>query len=234
MTKSAKPSTAVVAGLLQTTDLFGGLSESDHAAIAGRMHARTFEAGQTIFERGEPGREAFLVVSGRVRLSVLTEDGREFAFAHATPGAIFGEIAALDGGPRTANAAAISDTVVMSLSQAALGELIRTMPDVSKAVVAHLCQRLRETDLKLEAIALHSVKVRLARFLLSVAHGDTANQDIDLGLSQGEVAMLIGASRPKVNIAFSSLEQSGAVRRQGDRLAVSLPALRQVAGDEAG
>ena len=133
----------------------------------------------------------------RVRLSVLTADGRELSFAHAGPGNVFGEIAALDGGARKAGATAITHVEVMSLPQKATLELIEGNPKVAIATVAFLCSRLRETDLRLEAIALHRIEVRLARLLLSASQG--SNIPFSLGISQGEVGLLIGASRPKVS-----------------------------------
>ena len=81
-----------------------------------------------IFSRGDPGREIYLVIEGRIRLSVLSSDGRELSFDHAGPGHVFGEIATLDGGERTAGATAISRVQAMALPQKALMELIENIP----------------------------------------------------------------------------------------------------------
>ena len=114
----------LVVDSLGKSPLFASLAEPDRATIAGQMRRIDFEANQMIFSRGDPGREIYLVLEGRVRLSVLTPDGRELSFAHAGPGNVFGEIAALDGGERTAGATAISHVAVMSLSQRATLELV--------------------------------------------------------------------------------------------------------------
>jgi CRP-like cAMP-binding protein len=81
---------------VQTTD------EIEAPGRGGPAPEVAFDPSQVIFARGDAGREIYLVVSGRVRLSVLTAEGRELSFAHAEAGAIFGEIAMLDGGPRSA------------------------------------------------------------------------------------------------------------------------------------
>jgi len=185
------------------------------------MRQVEFEANQIIFSRGDPGRHVYLVTDGRVRLSVLSAEGRELSFAHAGPGQLFGEIAALDGGERTAGATTISPVTAMVLSQNALKELIEKHPAVAQATINFLCQRLRDTDHRLEAIALHRIEVRLARLLLSAAkhQADTAGQGIaqvDLGLSQSEIGLLIGASRPKVNLAMNALLDLGVISRVGD------------------
>ena len=227
----------LVVGSLGKSPLFASLAESDRATIAGRMRRIDFEANQMIFSRGDPGREIYLVLEGRVRLSVLTADGRELSFAHAGPGNVFGEIAALDGGERTAGATAITHVVVMSLSQKATLELIEGNTNVAIATVAFLCSQLRETDLRLEAIALHRIEVRLARLLLSALRlepraAQGSNIPLALGISQGEVGLLIGASRPKVNAAFTLLQSLGAIARKGTMLTCDTNILKSIADME--
>src|SRR5262245_66142355 len=95
---------ALLITLLRRTDLFRSLSETDLAAVAAQMRGVTYESGQLIFSRGDPGEGLYLVVEGRVRLSVLSVEGRALSFGHASRGDIFGEIAALDGKARGENA----------------------------------------------------------------------------------------------------------------------------------
>src|SRR6185503_7943828 len=108
--------------LLARTALFGSLDQQDRTAIAGRMRRTQFDPDQMIFSRGDPG--------------------RELSFDHAGPGHVFGEIATLDGGERTAGATAISRVQAMALPQKALMELIENNPKVAKAAINFLCTRL--------------------------------------------------------------------------------------------
>ncbi len=223
-----------IAELLARTALFGDLDDGDRMAIVGRMRRVQFDANQMIFSRGDPGREIYLVLEGRIRLSVLSAEGRELSFAHAGPGELFGEIATLDGGERTAGATAIGPVVAMTLPQKALNELIANNPKVASAAIRFLCQRLRETDQKLEAIALHRIEVRLARLMLSALklQGDIPKNGeamLDLKLSQSEVGLLIGASRPKVNLALTALEDMGAITRSGSAYICDIEILSSVA-----
>ncbi len=226
-----------IVDLLGKSALFGSLADTDRAAIAARMRRVDFAPDQMIFSRGDPGREIYLVLEGRIRLSILSSDGRELSFAHAGPGNIFGEIATLDGGERTAGATAISRVQAMALPQRAMMELIENNPKVGLAAIRFLCTRLRETDQRLEAIALHRIEVRLARLMLSAlklqAPG-AAGKDValDLGMSQGELALLIGASRPKVNIALTMLEDMGAITRAGSKLTCDTEVLQSIADME--
>jgi CRP/FNR family transcriptional regulator, cyclic AMP receptor protein len=223
-----------IAELLARTALFGGLDHADRMAVVGRMRRVQFDTNQMIFSRGDPGREVYLVLDGRIRLSVLSAEGRELSFAHAGPGELFGEIATLDGGERTAGATAIGSVTAMTLPQRALNELIENNPKVASAAIRFLCQRLRDTDQKLEAIALHRIEVRLARLMLSAlklqgAVAKDGEAKLDLGLSQSEVGLLIGASRPKVNLALTALEDMGAITRSGSAYMCDLEVLGSVA-----
>jgi CRP/FNR family transcriptional regulator, cyclic AMP receptor protein len=125
----------------------------------------------------------------------------------------------------------------MSLPQKATLELIEGNPKVAIATVAFLCSRLRETDLRLEAIALHRIEVRLTRLLLSALRLESrgaqgSNIPLSLGISQGEVGLLIGASRPKVNAAFTLLQSAGAIARKGTMLACDTNILQSIADTE--
>lgn len=219
-----------VIDLLGRTTLFGKLPPETQAKIAQQMRPVSFSGGQQIFSRGDPGTELYLVLSGRVRLSIISLDGRELAFTHAAPGDIFGEIATLDGGARTADATAVTAVKALTLTRSQINALVETAPAFAKAAIDLLCRRLREGDQQLEVIALHRIEVRLARYLLSAVrqqHGATPPKApaISLGISQGELALVLGASRPKVNAALIMLEDTGALSRQGDKYVCNLEEL---------
>lgn len=228
---------SLIVDLLGKTPLFGALSETDRAGIAARMRRVDFTPDQMIFSRGDPGREIYLVLKGRVRLSILSSDGRELSFAHAGAGSVFGEIATLDGGERTAGATAITAVQAMMLPQRALMDAIESNPKLALSAIHLLCSRLRDTDQRLEAIALHRIEVRLARLLLSAVRLESpttkgSSVPLDLDMSQGELALLIGASRPKVNIALTMLQDMGAIARTGSKLTCDTAVLESVADME--
>jgi CRP/FNR family transcriptional regulator, cyclic AMP receptor protein len=221
--------------LLARTALFGSLDDTERKAVAQEMRETTLEPGQAIFGRGDPGKEIYLVTSGRVRLSILTSEGRELSFAHAETGQVFGEIAVFDGGARSADATAVTRVTACTLSKPSLMRLIETRPAVRNAALRFLCQRVREADQQLEGIALYPIEARLARFFLTAAR-QKAGVDcegkvaLDLPISQGELALLIGASRPKVNAALALLEDQGAIERGGGSFVCHLEELEEIAG----
>ena len=117
---SARWYVALLITLLGRADLFRSLSEAERGALAAQMRETTYASGQLIFARGDPGEEMHLVVDGRVRLSVLSADGRVLSFGHAGRGDIFGEIATLDGQARTADATALTRVTTATLSRSSL------------------------------------------------------------------------------------------------------------------
>lgn len=221
--------------LLAETTLFRGQTDAVLAAVAAAMREARFAAGSTLFARGDPGDALHLVVEGRVRISIVTADGRELSFAHAVPHDVFGEIAVLDGSPRSADATAITDVVTFCLHRRDLDALLERHPGLARGAIELLCRRLREVSDHLEDIALLPLPARLARFFLNRVEGrpDGAAARVALGMSQGELALLLGASRPKVNAALMTLVQAGALTRDGDDFACDPQRLADLALREA-
>jgi len=221
---------ADLTGLLARTPLFATLDEPSRMAVAQEMREANYEPGQAIFSRGDPGSDLHVVVKGRVKLSILTSDGRELSFAHAETPSIFGELAVFDGRSRSADATAVSKVQTYTLSKAAFHRLLQQKPQVADAAIRFLAARLRDADEQLEAIALHPIEARLARFFLAAArqkdpNGKSNRVTFSLPISQGELALLVGASRPKVNAALALLEAEGAIERKGTDVTCDLEAL---------
>jgi CRP-like cAMP-binding protein len=155
-------------------------------------------------------------------LAIGTSEGRELSFQIAVPGDLFGEIATLDGQPRSAEATALTPVSTYMLERTAFRELWSRNATIADSMIAFLCWRLRNASDRLETIALYPMEVRLARFLL-VALGNRQappgrRVPLELGFSQSELALLLGASRPKINVALGILEKAGAVGRTSDRM----------------
>ena len=224
-----------IADLLSKISLFGALDATGRTAVADALRETNFDAGQVIFSRGDAGADMYIVAKGRVRLSVLTADGKELSFAHAEAPAVFGELAVFDGRPRSADATAVSKVLALTLSKSAFGRLLTTTPAVAETALKFLAGRLRNADEQLEAIALHPIEGRLARFFLTAARqkdpsGKSARVTLSLPISQSELALLVGASRPKVNAALAMLEAEGAIERKGQDVVCCMDSLSARAG----
>jgi CRP/FNR family cyclic AMP-dependent transcriptional regulator len=215
-------SSDTVASLLARTELFGNLAPETLGQIEGRFHTIQFKRGQTIYERGDAGNALHLIRSGQIRFSVVSGEGRELSVRVAKAGEIIGEVAVLDRQPRTATAVALTAVTAHSLSRTDFDRMLLQESQLARNAIDFLCHRLRDTTDQLEMIALYAVEVRLARFLLLALKGQSAPAGkripLELGFSQGELAQLLGASRPKVNLALGFLEEAGAIGRTSDRL----------------
>jgi CRP/FNR family cyclic AMP-dependent transcriptional regulator len=211
-----------LAELLSKTELFGGLAGDELSACANLFREVKFAKGQSLFVRGEKATSLYLVAQGRVRIAIVTDDGRELSFRHTADGEIFGEIALLDGGVRTADATALTAVSAYRLDQGDFHRFWSTRPLVTERLISFLCRRLRETSYQLESIALHPLHVRLARFFLVAIGGRRPSPGkripVELGMSQSEIALLLGASRPKINEALGALEKADAIGRTIDRV----------------
>jgi len=234
MTESLMPTSGNehIFGLLSRAPLFGTFAPDALAACAEKFREVRFAKDEMLFARGDPGTHLYIVGEGQIRLAIATSEGRELSFQIVGPGDLFGEIALLDGQSRSAGATALAATTAFSLDRNAFNRLRVAYPAISDAVISYLSRRLREVSDKLETLALYPLENRLARFLLTALQGrpDPVGRrtPLELGYSQGELAMLLGASRPKLNAALGALERAGAIRRTSDRLFCDRTMLAQI------
>jgi CRP/FNR family transcriptional regulator, cyclic AMP receptor protein len=232
--------TIPVSAALARIDLFASASPRDLEAVAALAVERRYDDGETVFSRGDPGDGMLVVLRGRIRLSLVSADGRELILREAEAGDVIGEIAVIDGGQRSADGVAIGAVSVGFVAQAPFARLMEERPKLQGAVIKVLCARLRETTDQLEAIALYPLEARLARFLLwhLKRYGRTRADGASitpLTISQSAIASFVGASRPKVNRLLSAFEEAGAIERRGAVVHCNVDALRrlgQVGGPE--
>jgi CRP/FNR family transcriptional regulator, cyclic AMP receptor protein len=205
---------------LSEIPFFEGFIQSDIARLAARVVERRFDDRQTIFRRGEPGSSMMAVVEGRVRISIASAAGRELLLGVVEPGQIFGELALLDGGPRSADVSALGACLLLSLDRRDFLSVVQQSPDTAIRLAEMVCGRLRAANDQLEAVALLSVPARLARLLL--AHEAMARNAVraDAALSQGDLGQRIGACRQKVNLYLGRWLAEGALARHGPALVI--------------
>lgn len=200
--------------------MFAGFDPGAVAVLDSVAIARSWSAGETIFQRGEDGDYMIVVTRGRIKLSLLTASGRELVLRFAEPGDTLGELALLDGAARSADATAAAATDSLVLLRRDFDRLQARFPETAHSLIDYLVQRVRGTTEQLESIALFEIEARLARFLLFTLRNVFGDEIPDapqlrLDLSQGELAGALGASRPKVNRAIMALQEAGAIVRDG-------------------
>lgn len=199
--------------LLSRVPLFRAFPPSELERLAARTVERRFVRGQTIFRRGEPGSSMLVVAAGRVRVGVTSATGREVLLAILGPGEVLGELALLDGGPRSADAAALDGCALLSLDRRDLLPALRASPEAAVGLVEVVCGRLRVTNERLEAACLMPAGARLARLLLTLAAEDGRLDGG--GLSQGDLGRLVGTSRQRVCLELGRWVREGILARDG-------------------
>jgi len=168
------------------------------------------------------------VVSGTLRITAQSAAGREIALAELGPGEVFGEIALLDGGGRTASAIALSCCELLVLERRDVLPFLETHPNACVKLLETVCERLRHADEWLTEIAFSDLSVRLAKLLLRKAirppSGADPAQGPKLGLSQRELATLIGGTRESVNRCLRDWHGRGIVHLRGGWIVIDTPA----------
>jgi CRP/FNR family transcriptional regulator, cyclic AMP receptor protein len=188
---------------LMVSPLFEAMQPAEMDGILNFASERRVRRGQMIFQRGDSGSALMAVLHGRVRISSVSGDGKEVTLNVISPGEIFGEIALLDGQPRSADATAIEDTLLLVVERRHFLPFLRQNEDLFLRLLSVLCSRLRRTSMALEEIALFDLPVRLARVLLKLAEDygrpGPGGTRIDLKLSQRDLSNLVAATRESVN-----------------------------------
>jgi CRP-like cAMP-binding protein len=163
--------------------------------------------GETLFLKGDPGDALYGVRRGQIVITTTTETGRQFTLNILGPGDVFGEIALLDGHPRSADAVASGHVELFVIRRSDFQDLLMRQPEITTNIIELLCERLRFSSERLEEASLLSLKSRLARRLLKLA--EDFGEDIDI--TQEDLSVLIGAGREAVNRQLQKWRKSGVV-----------------------
>jgi len=211
--------------LLGQCVLFRGLKDDERNALFSRIRIRSFTPGETIFLMGSPGDTMMAVLTGNVRISVPSQEGRELLLAILFPGEVFGEIALLDGKQRTADATAMTKCSLAMLERREVLTFFERYPSAWLNIVNVLCERLRKTDEHLSEVAFLQLPARLAKALLrgiSVDGGQTvgAQQANQIQLSQRELGNLVGAARESVNKCLRGWQDDGIITIKGSVITI--------------
>ncbi len=202
----AKPLELAV--LLGTNSLFAGLGTEALKSIAGLCHLRQLAAGQVLFVKGDPGDALYGVRRGQIRIETGTATGQRLTIAMFGPGDAFGEIALLDGRPRTADAVAAEPCELFVLPRSEFLQYLEGDSRLAVRIIELLCGRLRQSNENMEATIFLPLRARLARRLGALAE----DFGTDLHITQEELGSLLGVARETVNRQLQEWRRSGIVK----------------------
>ena len=223
---------------LDANDIFGGLPEADLDDLIGHGITASYAAGTTIFRSEDPGESMMIVLAGRVKISNVSADGKEAILNFIDPGQVLGEIALLDGQPRTADAAALQASELFVLRRRDFLPFLEARPELARKVIELLCAKLRHTTRMVEDLMLLGMGARMARAILHLAeeHGKRRGAAIrlDVKLSQRDLGAYVGLSREHVNRQLKVWRELNIVAIQDGHLVILDEAgLRAVADERA-
>jgi CRP/FNR family transcriptional regulator, cyclic AMP receptor protein len=218
--------------LLGQVSIFRDLSRDVLTDLAARVRSRQVEAGSVIVSHEESGDALFCIVSGKVKVVLYGDTGREIILSILRGGDFFGEMSLLDRQPRSANVVAVEDAHLLVLERDAFHAHLTSHPATALAILAEMSRRLRHADEVIGNLALLDVYARVARAIKDLA--TRQGEQVDGGIlvkerpTQQELAGLVGTSRETVSRALNDFTRQGLLEMQGKQILVRWGFLRKM------
>jgi CRP/FNR family cyclic AMP-dependent transcriptional regulator len=209
-----KPSEFAV--LLGLNPLFSKLGDQVLERLASLCSRRRLAEGEVLFKKGDKADALYGIRRGAIRVETGSEDGVRLILNVFGAGDVFGEIASLDGGPRTADAIASEDCELLLLRRNDLLSLLEREPQVAVRLIELLCQRIRSTSERMEEVSFLPLQARMARRLSELAKDFGA----ELDLTQNELSTLVGGARESVSRQLQKWRRLGIVALRRGRIII--------------
>lgn len=211
-------------GSLRRCALFAHVDDDGLQALARQMRRRRFRRNEVIFHQGDAGNVLQIVESGAVKIVLASPEGEEAIIATLRPGDFFGELALLDGAPRSATATAIEPTETQDLPRATFLELLAEDPKLQHALLTGLAAELRKLTGHVEELHFLDLAGRLAMRLARLARdsgdGASGRVELDWPYTQSDLASMIGGTRQSVNKLLTGMVQAGLISVEQDTLVI--------------
>ena len=205
---------------LTTVPLFAGIDPAELAQLADVTREKQYPKGSVIVFEDDPGDALFIVREGRVKVVLVSEDGREVILGVLGVGEHFGELSLIDEQPRSAHVIAMEDATLLVLRRDDFKRRVEQTPQLAWALLVELSRRLRRADGKIGGLVLLDVPGRIARLLLDAA-SDAGTDTIEKPLTHQTIAQMIGASRETVSRAMSEFQEGGLITVARRRITVA-------------
>jgi len=224
----------VTVELFRRVPLFSGLEDEDLQSLIAVASRRKYPKDAVIFFEHDLGDALFMILSGRVKVTILSDDGREIILAMLSDNDFFGEMSLLDNEPRSATAISLQETEMVVLHQKEFLSIVEKRPRVLINLLAVLSSRLRKANQQIGNLALHDVYGRVARILLEMAsENGTRQPDGRVAFrrpTHQEIANMIGATRETVSRMISDLNRQGYIEIAGKNVIIQDALTREFSG----
>jgi CRP/FNR family transcriptional regulator, cyclic AMP receptor protein len=213
----------VEARILAEVPLFAQLDQQDLGRLAAALRPRSYRKGETIFVTGDPGTSLCIVKTGRVKLALSSNEGREVILDMLGPGEVFGELALLDSEPRSADAVAVEASDLLLLHRDEFLRFLRERPEVAISLLGVLSRRLRRDAQLVQDAAFLDVPGRLARTILRLAAPDDNGLLRTPRMTQSDLAAASGTTRETLNKWLGIFTDQGLITWNASRVSVLDP-----------
>jgi CRP/FNR family cyclic AMP-dependent transcriptional regulator len=212
---------------LRRVVLFRDLTDKDLAWIADKAIVRRHPPQDELLNFLDDTSDVYYVLEGRLRVTLYSHDGKETIFRDIGEGELFGELAAIDGRPRSANVVALTECLVATMTSASFQSLVTTNPTVCMALMQHLTRQVRTLTERVYQLGTWTVRYRLFAELLKLGrYGQAGSEEIVIRNfpTHGEIASRISTHREAVSKELSQLTKAGVIQQQGRTLVIRKPA----------
>ena len=205
--------------LLKRVPMFKGLDESDLQSIAEHTSTHTYPRNTILMHEGELPDAMYVVIDGRVKIYVSDAEGRELVLDNLSPGEFFGELALIDGSPRSATVVTTTETTISRILKTDFDRCIEASPRIAINLLKTLSKRIRVLNDSIKDLALLDVYGRVARTILRLAHERNGVMITD-PITQQELANMVGASREMVSRVIKTLKSDGYISISGKQITI--------------
>lgn len=234
MTSSAgrqQPLSADIAKVLRQSILLGPVPDDDIAALMAISKVRTVRKGQIVCVTGDPGDTLIAVITGRLKVIARSADGGELTLTSVGPAGMIGDVSVADSGPRSADAEAAENSVLMFIPRQAAQDICARIPAAAQALASSIATSLRRLTEATSDLVFLDLPRRVAKILISQPRDESGK--LRPHLTQGELAQQAGGTRQSVNAALRAFERRGWIQAASRSLTVAEPeSLARFAGEQ--
>ena len=203
------PTPVVSPLLIRNVPLFSVLPDVQLLLLTQVLLRRPYQKDSTVIAAGDPTDALYIVISGRLKVVMSDNEGREVILAFMNPGDFFGEMGLIDQAPRSATVVTIEPSELLTITRADFMKCLQKNFDLTMGVIRGLVKRLREADSKIGSLALMDVCGRVARLLLEMAETVDGQKVVTRKLPKQQIAKMVGASREMVSRVMKEMETGG-------------------------
>jgi len=206
--------------ILKSVPLFSAFSDAQLTTLLNYVQHRSYPRNVFVLQAGEETDSLYVILSGKVKVLIPDENGREVILSMMGPHDFFGEMGILDDQPRSASVATLEPCELLRLSKAGFMTCLKENSEVAMLVIRNLVKRLREADRKIESLALIDVSGRVARLFMDMAEEIDGRLVVPRAPPKQEIARMVGASREMVSRVVKELHDRGLIRAERRRIII--------------